>query len=91
MIAVKGIYEGGNTVKIDDSELNIAEPYEVVVSFLQPAKDLAEKKRHEEKADLAQRQKAFEGLMEFHRTLPADFDYKKELNEWRDERYGSVN
>ncbi|MDR0527285.1 MAG: hypothetical protein LBG79_05675 [Spirochaetaceae bacterium] len=44
MIAVKGIYEGGNTVRIDDSELNIAEPYEVLVSFLQPAKTVNEEK-----------------------------------------------
>jgi hypothetical protein len=37
MVSVKGVYEGGKSVILDDSGLNIAEPCEVVVSFLKPA------------------------------------------------------
>ncbi|MDR0552249.1 MAG: hypothetical protein LBG72_09615 [Spirochaetaceae bacterium] len=86
MIAVKGIYEGGNTVKIDDSEFTAAEPCEVVITFLHDAKNAENKRLEEEK-----KRKAFASLMKYHKTLRADFDYKKELAEWRDERYGSAD
>jgi hypothetical protein len=90
MVAVKGIYEGGNTVKIDDSEFTVAEPCEVVITFLQNAKKAGDKRLEEEK-ELEKKRKAFASLMKYHKTLRADFDYKKELAEWRDERYGSAD
>ena len=37
------------------------------------------------------RQKAFERFMQYQGTLPIDFDYKKELTEYRNERYGHIN
>ena len=37
------------------------------------------------------KQQAFERFMRYRGTLPADFDYKKELTEYRDERYGHIN
>lgn len=36
---------------------------------------------------LEERQRGFQGLMSFAGTLPEDFDYKKELEEARDEKY----
>ncbi|MBD5457710.1 MAG: hypothetical protein HDR27_03950 [Lachnospiraceae bacterium] len=36
---------------------------------------------------LAKRQRGFQGLMSFAGTLPEDFDYKKELEEARNEKY----
>jgi FtsP/CotA-like multicopper oxidase with cupredoxin domain len=35
MVAVKGIYQG-DTVKLDSLSVQFAEPYEVVVAFLNP-------------------------------------------------------
>jgi isopentenyldiphosphate isomerase len=49
MVAVKGIYEGGNTVKIDDSEFTATEPCEVVITFLRNAKNADDKRLEEEK------------------------------------------
>ena len=37
MVAVRGIYQGGDTVKLDCSSVPIHEPYEVVAAFLNPA------------------------------------------------------
>jgi len=39
----------------------------------------------------AKREKAFEYFSQYRGTLPADFDYKKELAEYRDERYGRID
>ena len=39
----------------------------------------------------AGRQEAFEWFMKYRGTLSADFDYKKELAEYRNERYGHIN
>ena len=39
----------------------------------------------------ARRQEAFEWFMKYRGSLPADFDYKKELTEYRNERYDHIN
>ena len=39
----------------------------------------------------ARRQEAYQRFMQYRGTLPADFDYKKELAEYRNERYGYTN
>ena len=39
----------------------------------------------------ARRQEAYQDFMKYKGTLPADFDYKTELAEYRDERYGHIN
>jgi predicted DNA-binding antitoxin AbrB/MazE fold protein len=39
----------------------------------------------------AKREKAFEHFSQYRGTLPPDFDYKKELAEYRDERYGHID
>jgi len=86
MVAVKGIYQGGDTVKIDSLSVQFAEPYEVVVAFLNPIQKV-------DKAETInkRRQEAFERFMQYGGTLSADFDYKKELNNYREERYGHIN
>ena len=90
MIAVRGIYQGGDTVKLDISSVPVQEPYEVVVEFLNPLQQSEESgEKPEEKK--ARRQKAFGRFMQYRGTLPADFDYKKELAEYRDERYGHID
>lgn len=40
-----------------------------------------------EKSENEKRRKGFQELMSFAGTLPADFDYKKELEEAREEKY----
>lgn len=41
-----------------------------------------------QKNTIEKRQHGFQGLMSFAGTLPEDFDYKKELEEARKEKYG---
>ena len=90
MVAVKGIYQGGDTVQLNVSSAPVNEPYEVEVTFLNPvqkpdnSRETAERKH-------ARRQEAFQRFMQYRGTLPADFDYKKELAEYRNERYGHIN
>ena len=38
-------------------------------------------------SSMEKRQRGFQGLMSFAGTLPDDFDYKKELEEARNEKY----
>ena len=47
----------------------------------------AEKETKEAENKLEERRRGFIGLMSFSGTLPEDFDYKKELEEARDEKY----
>ena len=89
MVAVKGIYHGGDTVKLDASLLQLHEPYEVIITFLNPVQNTnttGEVLEAEQK-----RQAAFQRFMQYQGTLSADFDYKKELNEYREGRYGRIN
>ena len=37
------------------------------------------------------KQRAFNNIMKYKGTLPANFDYKKELAEYRDIRYGHID
>jgi len=39
----------------------------------------------------ARRQAAFQDFKKYRGTLPVDFDYKRELAEYRNERYGHSN
>ncbi|MDR1869519.1 MAG: hypothetical protein LBQ82_06000 [Treponema sp.] len=73
MVAVKGIYQGGDTVKLDSLSVQFAEPYEVVVAFLNPVQNIEKIEAINKK-----RQEAFERFMQYGGTLSADFDYKIE-------------
>jgi len=41
--------------------------------------------------DIARRRAAYQQLLKYHKTLPADFDYQKERLEALDEKYGFVD
>jgi hypothetical protein len=90
MVAVRGIYQGGDTVKLDAMTVPVHGPYEVVVAFLNPVQQMEDLVETAEEKD-AKRQRAFQRFMQYRGTLPADFDYKKELAEYRDERYGHID
>jgi hypothetical protein len=85
MFAVKGIYSGGNTVRLEQTAIPVEGQCEVIVTFLNPEKQA---ETNTEAYDLAKRQAGFQKLMKYHKTLRADFDYQKELAEARDEKYG---
>jgi hypothetical protein len=86
MLAIKGIYQGGDTVKLDSLSTQFAEPCEVMVTFLNPI-------QNNDKTEIInkKRQEAFERFMLYGGTLSDDFDYRKELNNYREERYGHIN
>ena len=46
---------------------------------------------HDDDFALAKRRKASSDLQQFKGRLKTDFNYKKELADWRDERYGSID
>jgi hypothetical protein len=92
MIAVKGLYKGGDTVKIDTSSLaNMHEPYEVLVTFLHPAEAPPEYAANEANQTSNKRSAGFQTFMEYQGRLSPDFDYRKELADYREERYGRIN
>ena len=86
MVAVKGIYQGGDTVKLDSLSVQFTEPYEVVVAFLNPVQNNDKTEKSNKR-----KQEAFERFMQYGGTISAGFDYKKELNDYREEHYGHIN
>ena len=46
---------------------------------------------HADDFTLAKRRKVSADLQQFKGRLKTDFNYKKELADWRDERYGSID
>jgi hypothetical protein len=52
--------------------------------------DIAKMEDHE-KQELTRRRAAFDSLMKYHKTLPADFDGEKERLESLDEKYDSAD
>jgi hypothetical protein len=92
MVAVKGVYNGGDMVKIDAGSVSsIHEPYEVVVAFLHPVKTGQSYDNETEEQIPDKRKAGFQTFMKYKGMLPADFDYRKELSDYRDERYGHTN
>jgi len=90
MIAVRGIYQGGDTVKLDISSIPVQEPYEVVVEFLNPLRQSEESGEKTERK-CARKEKAFQRFMQYRGVLPADFDYRKELDDSRNDRYDHID
>ena len=79
MFAVKGIYSGNRMVLLErDAPVN--EGDEVIVTIVRPPQ--------ENEIDLAARQAAFQRLLKYKGTVHRHIDYKKELAEYRDEKYG---
>ena len=90
MVAVKGIYQGGDTVKLNTPSVPVTGPYEVVVAFLNPLHQ-NENSDQTMNVNSDRRQEAFQYFMQYKGTLSGDFDYKKELAEYRDEHYGHID
>ena len=67
----------------------IGEEIEILIFPIKNTNNLQKDVNDEE--NLARRQKAFERFTKYRGTLPADFDYKKELHEYRNERYGYID
>jgi predicted DNA-binding antitoxin AbrB/MazE fold protein len=82
MLIVDGFFENG--VFVPEKPLtNITGRQKAVLNID------TESETDEEKQ--AKREKAFEHFSQYRGTLPDDFDYKKELAEYRDERYGRID
>jgi hypothetical protein len=86
MFAVKGIYTGEKTVQLENPA-PVNEDYEVIVTFVSPTQRAETSYALETEKD-QERQAAFQRLLKFSGTLDGHIDYKKELAEYRDERYG---
>jgi hypothetical protein len=87
MYAVNGYYTGGDTVRIERTDFSVSVPYKVMVTFIEPASTGEGSDRAGE--ELEKSRAAFARLSKYHKSLSADFDYKKELAEYREERFGS--
>jgi len=82
MLIVDGFFENG--VFVPEKPLTAIKGRQKAVLNIENTTETDEEKR-------ARREKAFEHFSQYKGILPADFDYKKELAEYRDERYGHIN
>jgi len=81
-LVVNGIFENG--VFTPEKPLTTIKGRQRAVLSIYNAGETAEEKR-------ARMQEAFQRFTLYRGTLPADFDYKKELSEYRNERYGHID
>jgi len=81
-LVVDGIFEDG--VFIPEKPLIAITGRQRAVLNIYNTDETAEEKR-------AKMQEAFQRFKQYRGTLPADFDYKNELSEYRNERYGHIN
>jgi hypothetical protein len=88
MFAVKGVYGGGETVQLEKMEIPVEGQCDVIVTFLNPANQT---ETNAAAADLAGRKAGFQKLMKYSGTLKRNIDYKKELLEALDEKYGRLD
>jgi len=85
MFAVKGVYNG-NSVIVDEP-IPVKERYDVIVTFI---KSVGYEKNVED--NNGDRKKAFDFLINFpKKELPKDFNYKQELANSLEEKYGGVD
>jgi len=85
MFAVKGVYDG-NSVIVDEP-IPVKERYDVIVTFIESVG--YEKKAKDDNSD---RKKAFDFLINFpKKELPKDFNYKQELANALEEKYGGID
>jgi hypothetical protein len=62
MIAVNGLYVGGDTVKIEKLDVPVNPSCKVIVTFVEPAIDAVRETKQAEEADMEKRHAAFERL-----------------------------
>ena len=82
MLVITGIFE--NDRFIPDNPVKIPQKKKVVLTF-------EEETSTETEGGNARRNEAFQRFMQYKGILPVDFDYKKELAESRNERYGHID
>jgi len=80
MLVVDGFFENG--VFIPEKPITTIKGRQRAVLNIDSTDETSEEKR-------AKGQEAFRRLTKYLGILPADFDYKKELAEYRNERYGN--
>ena len=82
MLVVDGYFENG--VFVPEKPLTAITGRQRAVLNIDNTDETEEEKR-------TKRQKAFQHFSQYQGILPADFDYKKELAEYRNERYGHID
>jgi len=80
MLVLDGFYIGNDMIKLETPQELLKENTRVKVTV----PDTEAISEDEQK----QREEGFREFSKFFGTLRADFDYRKAINEWRDERYG---
>ena len=80
MLVITGIFEDGRF--IPDEPVSIPQKKKVVVTI--------EEKITEKEQNTAIRNEAFKSFMQYKGILPENIDYKKELEDYRDERHGNI-
>ena len=84
-------------VKPDAQNINLSIPAEYIGEEVEilvipiNSTDSAVESSNDEQERLAKRQEAFKNFMKYKGVLPADFDYNKELAEYRDTRYDHID
>ena len=84
-------------IKPDAQRISFSIPAEYIGEEIEilvfPVSDLATVQETSESTEKyrIRRQEAFQNFMKYKGALPEDFDYKKELAEYRNERYGHTN
>jgi predicted DNA-binding antitoxin AbrB/MazE fold protein len=82
MLIVDGFFENG--VFVPEKPLTVITGRKRAVLNIDNTDETVEEKS-------ARREKAYQHFTQYKGILPADFDYKKELSEYRNERYGSID
>jgi len=82
MLVITGVFE--NERFIPDTPVEIPQKKKVVLTF-------EAEKPAETGEGSVKRNEAFQSFMQYKGMLPVDFDYKKELAESRNERYGNID
>jgi CRISPR/Cas system CMR-associated protein Cmr1 (group 7 of RAMP superfamily) len=88
MLAVKGVYTGERTVQLEKAA-PLSEGYEVIVTFVNPPAQTQTNKTVNDEQDGAEA--AYRRLLKYKGTLHRHIDYKKELAEYREEKYGHTH
>jgi predicted DNA-binding antitoxin AbrB/MazE fold protein len=82
MLIIDGFFENG--VFVPEKPLTAITGRQRAVLNIDNTGETAEEKN-------AKRQEAFQHFTQYRGTLPAGFDYTKELSEYRNERYGHID
>jgi len=82
-------------IKPNTPRINLSIPSEYIGEEVEilifPINNAKNDSTYNSEKKLARRQEAFQNFMRYSGTLPADFDYKKELEDYRNDRYGHIN